>query len=192
MAEIYNKTKETGEVDRDLKEIEHESRERARKILERERSVEQSKETSDQIRNEALELAKDQKAESLKNSERTKDLAEAKRNHIASKIERRKAYDNIMSVAQTQMSAPARTFSKIIHNPVIEKTSEVVGATIVRPNAVLAGSVSALILVLGVYIIAHFFGYPLSGFETIGAFLLGWLIGIIYDFFYAMITGKVS
>jgi hypothetical protein len=192
MSEIYNKTKETGEVDRDLKEIERKSHERARNILERERSSEQNRETSEQIRNEALELAKNQKTESLRSSEHTKDLAEARHNHIASKIERRKAYNNIMSVAQAQMSTPARTFSKIIHNPVVEKTSEVVGATIVRPNAVLAGSVSALILVLGVYIIAHFFGYPLSGFETIGAFLLGWLIGIIYDFFYAMITGKVS
>ena len=192
MAETYNnKSDKSNEVDRELAEIRRASQERAANKLEREQNnVERSKETPKEARNEALELAK-----SREGKEKNEHLArnvEAKRDTVASKADRDKAYKNIMDVTRTQMSASARAFSKVIHNPVVEKTSEVIGSTVARPNAILTGSVSALILVLGVYTIAHFFGYPLSGFETIGAFILGWLIGIIYDFFYAMITGKVN
>ena len=83
-----------------------------------------------------------------------------------------------------------RTFSKVIHNPVVEKTSEVVGSTVARPNAILSGSVGAFILVLGVFLIARHYGYQLSGAETIVAFAIGWVVGIVYDFLRAMITGS--
>ena len=59
-----------------------------------------------------------------------------------------------------------------------------------RPNAILAGAVVAFVLVLAVYLISKFYGYTLSGFETIGAFIVGWVLGILYDFFKVMITGK--
>lgn len=59
-----------------------------------------------------------------------------------------------------------------------------------RPNAILAGSVVAFFAVLGVYLLAKNLGYVLSGFETIAAFVIGWIIGILYDYFRTMITGK--
>lgn len=90
------------------------------------------------------------------------------------------------------MPASQRAFSKFIHNPAVEKTSEAVGNTVARPNAILAGAVVAFFLVLLVYVVAKFYGYRLSGFETIGAFIIGWIIGILYDFFRVMITGKKS
>jgi hypothetical protein len=39
-------------------------------------------------------------------------------------------------------------------------------------------------------LVAKHYGYRLSGFEAIGAFIAGWLVGILYDFFKVMITGK--
>ena len=95
-----------------------------------------------------------------------------------------------MKQVQSELPAPQRAFSKIIHNPVVEKTSEAVGKTIARPNAILAGSVVAFFAVLAVYLIAKNLGYVLSGFETIAAFIVGWLIGILYDYLRVMITGK--
>jgi hypothetical protein len=41
-----------------------------------------------------------------------------------------------------------------------------------------------------VYLIAKNLGYVLSGFETIGAFAIGWIIGVLYDYFRVMVTGK--
>lgn len=115
----------------------------------------------------------------------------AKRRHgVVGKKERSASYKRHMKQVQAELPPLQRTFSKVIHAPVIEKTSDVVGGTIARPNAILAGSMVAFVAVLVVYLTARHFGYALSGFETIGAFIIGWLIGLLYDFFRVMITGK--
>lgn len=103
---------------------------------------------------------------------------------------RDEGYKMTMKRVQSEMSAPARAFSKVIHNKAVERTSEVVGSTVARPDAILSGSVFACVLVLGVYILARTNGFSLSGFETIAAFVVGWILGIIFDFLRAMITGK--
>ena len=95
-----------------------------------------------------------------------------------------------MKHIQGEMSAPSRTFSKVIHAPFVEKSSEVLGSSLARPNAILAGSFAALVLVSFVYIVSRTFGYRLSGFETIAAFGFGWVIGITYDYIKIMVTGK--
>lgn len=103
---------------------------------------------------------------------------------------RKESYEHTMKNVQSEMSAPARAFSKVIHNPIVERTSEVVGATVARPDAILSGSVFACLLVLGLYVLARYNGFALSGFETIGAFVVGWAIGIVFDLLRAAITGK--
>lgn len=149
-----------------------------------------SAETSaESAKHEALERAKSKEAAM---PEEREIATVEKRNTQPTKKDKKAAYNATMKDIRTQMPAPSRAFSKFIHNPVIEKTSEVVGSTVARPDAILAGSVSAFIIVLGVYVIAHVFGYPLSGAETIFAFILGWFVGILYDFFRVMITGKTQ
>lgn len=115
-----------------------------------------------------------------------------KRRGGISKKEKEASFKKHMKQVQAEMSAPERAFSKVIHNKAIERTSEVVGATIARPNAILSGAVVAFVLVLAVYLIAKTLGYVLSGFETIGAFIVGWVLGVLYDYFRIMITGKKS
>ena len=90
-------------------------------------------------------------------------------------------YKQTMQNMQSQLPAPSRAFSKVIHNPVVEKTSEVIGNTVARPNLIIAGSLGAIASVV-VYVLASTYGYELSGFETIGLFLLGWAIGAIIEF----------
>jgi len=116
--------------------------------------------------------------------------APAKRRGTISKKEKEASFKKEMAHVQAELSPPARAFSKFIHAKAIEKASEAVGATVARPNAILAGALTAFILVLVVYLIAKNFGYVLSGFETIGAFIVGWALGILYDYLRVMITGK--
>ena len=80
------------------------------------------------------------------------------------------------------MKPASRVFSKVIHNKAIEKTSEITANTIARPNLIIAGGLSTLILCSTVYLIAKQYGYTLSGFEAIGTFILGWAIGAIIEF----------
>lgn len=122
-----------------------------------------------------------------------KKLSPEKRREKQKKVTnkaRKDSYNKIMQETQQQLSAPSRVFSKVIHNAVVEKTSEITGKTIARPNAILYGSIFAIVAALSVYIVARHYGYALSGFESIGAFIIGWLFGILFDFFKTMILGK--
>ena len=106
--------------------------------------------------------------------------------------EKNRAYKKTLTRIQSEMSAPARTFSKVIHAPVVEKTSEIIGSTAARPNALLFGAISAFILVLSVYTVSQTYGYRLSGFEMIASYGLGWVIGLSIDYFKIMATGRAS
>lgn len=142
-------------------------------------------EAADKARHEIEQVTQEKES---KTKEKTTELTSTEKQpkHPAT---RKKAYDNIIKQARTQMSPTSRAFSSVIHNPVVEKVSEAAGKTVARPNAILSGAVFAFLLTLVVYLIAKFNGYPLTGTETIAAFVLGWLIGNIYDFLRAMVMG---
>lgn len=108
----------------------------------------------------------------------------------ATKRQRGDSYAATMKQIQSEMNASSRAFSKFIHNPSVEKLSDAVGASIARPNAVLAGSVTATFLTLFVFVVAKQYGYRLSGFETIGTFFVGWSLGLIYDYARMMLAGR--
>lgn len=101
-------------------------------------------------------------------------------------------YSRTMTHVQSELTPTSRAFSKVIHQKAVERTSDALGATIARPNAILAGAIAAFVVTLGMYLIAKNFGYQLSGFETMGGFILGWIIGLLFDYCKVMITGKRS
>lgn len=152
-------------------------------------AYERGDDISPEAKAEAIEQARHEAKEALMNKERSGAEKKAggeptggPRTHTTTKKQKDAAYKKTLKDIRSQMNAPSRTFSKVIHNPAVEKTSEIIGATIARPNAIVAGSATALVLVSAVYIVAKTYGYPLSGFETIGAFIIGWMIGLIYDY----------
>jgi hypothetical protein len=96
--------------------------------------------------------------------------------------ERKQSYKRTMARIQREMSPLSRGFSKVIHQPVVEDASQTIGSTLARPDAILAGSATAFVFTLGMYLIARTYGITLSGFETIAGFVLGWVLGIIFDY----------
>jgi hypothetical protein len=153
-----------------------------------EKSPEEKNNELENIRNEVETVAHEQESSQERISEVVPHPS-IERGPIT-KTDREASFNATLHEAQSQMSPIGRTFSKVIHNKLIERSSEITGATIARPNALLAGSFCAFILTLAVYIVAKNIGYPLSGFETIGAFIIGWIIGQLFDFFKTMITGQ--
>ncbi|HEU5121874.1 MAG TPA: hypothetical protein VFT59_03430 [Candidatus Saccharimonadales bacterium] len=165
----------------------HEHHERLRE--QRERAGEKSREKLEDVTHEALEQARSAEVEK-RPAEQERQPSPAERRGVPSRLEQDTTFENTMSEVRSQMSAPSRTFSKIIHNKAVEKVSEATGNTIARPNAILSGAVFAFALTLAVYLVAKNLGYPLSGFESIAAFVLGWALGIVYDFLKVMVTGR--
>lgn len=179
-----------GEKNKEVEAVSHEQNEHLRDN--RERAAERAKETSNETEQarENLEKVVDAKEKETKKHELAETKEKVPTRQVRNKKTLEASFKTEMKDARREMSAPSRAFSKLIHNKVVEKSSEAIGSTVARPNAMLAGSATALILVGAVYLWARYAGYPLSGFETIGAFIIGWLLGIIFDFSRIMITGK--
>ena len=173
---------------KELESAQNEQQEKIRDQLER-RAERSPDENAESAKHEAFEHAKSAEKEKTKENETAVEKHRA-RPHKRTKKMLDQSFKKQMKEAQDDMSAPARSFSKFIHSKPVEAASEAIGSTVARPNAILAGSLSAFVLVTAIYAIAKHIGYPLSGFETIGAFIIGWLIGIMIDFFRIMITGK--
>jgi len=153
-------------------------------------NVENGEKAEAKARVEALETAISVEKGSAEKKTRASENAAPRRRGGISKKEKTASFKKHMKQVQAELPAPERAFSKLIHSPVVEKTSEFIGGTVARPNAILSGAVVAFFVVLAVYLIAKNLGYVLSGFETIGAFIVGWFIGILYDYFRVLITGK--
>lgn len=174
----------------ELESLDKESREQHERLREDvERAAENSVEKApEQARHEAMEHAASIEKEPNP-LERTERVAEASRGPIGKK-EREASFSSTMAEVQSQMPPSSRAFSKVIHNKTVEQVSEAAGSTIARPNALMSGAIFAFLLTLAIYLVAKNIGYPLSGFESIGAFILGWIIGIVYDFLRVMVTGR--
>lgn len=175
-------------------EVQNEAAKQAEKLRNAESSVEQSPE---------LKAERQEKARSEAEAVFAKEAGKERRSAAidgdspravqkVDKLAKKHAFSSTMKHIQAEMSAPSRAFSKVIHAPFVEKSSEILGSSLARPNAVLAGSFSALVLVTIIYVVSRTFGYRLSGFETIAAFTLGWALGIIYDYIRIMASGKRS
>lgn len=100
------------------------------------------------------------------------------------------AFNATMAEATRLMSVSQLLFSQIIHAKGVERISDIVGSTIGRPNAILTGAIFSFVFTLGTYLLAKNIGYSLSGFESIGAFMVGWMCGLTFDLLGLMINGK--
>jgi hypothetical protein len=138
---------------------------------------------------EASELAKE--ADKGHKNQHDTNPAEKRRGAPSKKL-LGESFKTQMNGVRTEMSTSSGLFSKLIHNRSVEKVSDAIGTTIARPNAMLSGSIAAFIGITVLYFTAHYYGYRLSGFETIAAFAIGWLFGILFDYFRVMIRGRKS
>lgn len=163
-----------------------EHHERLRQNLEEAEARHKEKQQDDieHIQREAAE-----RATSLKEVAKT-EKSPAQKRALFTRQQRDASFKRQMEAAQADMTPSERRFSKIIHNKTVESVSDTVGSTLARPNALLSGSIFAFLLVTIVYLLAKHYGYQLSGFETIGAFIIGWILGFIYDYIKLLVSGK--
>ena len=92
--------------------------------------------------------------------------------------------------ARMRMNAPQRLVSKAIHQPVVEKVSEVAGPTIARPSGLIGGGLAAL-LGNGVllYITKHY-GYRYNYYVFIALFIGGFAAGMLIELLVRMMARR--
>lgn len=97
------------------------------------------------------------------------------------KADKEHGFNTIMHHVRQNMSQPERTFSKLIHTPAVEKTSEALGKTIARPSGLAGAAIAAFIGLLSVYSIAKFAGFQLSGSEMPLLLVAGFAVGLFVE-----------
>lgn len=160
-----------------LREEHEQHTERLREQLEQAEREHKDKAEQHDILHEAKELADKQD----KQSKHSVSPAERRRGPLTKK-QLANSFDSQMTHVREHLRPSERIFSKLIHLKPIEATSDFVGSTIARPNALLTGSIVAFLSVTLLYFLANHYGFQLSGFETIAAFVVGWILGIAYDY----------
>jgi hypothetical protein len=97
------------------------------------------------------------------------------------KVDKENAFKAIMHHTRNGLKKPERTLSLIIHQPVVEKVSEVAGKTVARPSGIMGATVAAFIGLLSVYGVARFIGFPLSGSEMPLLLAIGFGAGLFLE-----------
>ncbi len=99
-------------------------------------------------------------------------------------------FDAIVAEATHDMPRYRQLFSAFIHVRAVAWCSDLLGKTIARPNPLLFGAVASFVTTLTLYLMAKNLGYSLSGFEAVGSFVIGWIVGLGYDFLSAIFKKK--
>lgn len=187
MSEKINETspelaKQASELERARSEVERAAAEQLEKRAET-ATAEHGPERVDTARHEALE-----RAHSSQEREVVAVETPAERKQFT-KADREASYQHTMKQMRTKLSPSSHAFSKVIHSPVVEKTSDIVGNTVARPNLIIAGALGAILSVI-VYFIAKRYGYVLSGSETIILFVCGWIVGALFEYVRVGFSGR--
>lgn len=131
-----------------------------------------------------LELAKQQeRAKNEKGEQRDKDVKSPSK---YTKQEKKQAYKKEIKKVQSQLPRGSRAFSKVVHNPVIETISDATAKTIFRPSALIGGSITGLVLGLIIYLVARYYGYPISTMTLVLLLIVGAVLGVIVELIVGM------
>jgi hypothetical protein len=114
-------------------------------------------------------------------AKQTEVSKEASTNLHPTSLDKLYSYKQTMQSLQRRLPTFSRSFSKVIHNPVVEKTSEILGATVVRPSVTLGATTTALLVGGITYWTAKTYGFAISGSEMLFALLLGGIIGFVVE-----------
>jgi hypothetical protein len=90
-------------------------------------------------------------------------------------------YSQTLASVQRKLSPLSRSFSHVVHTPIVEKTSEVLESTVARPSVLLGTTWTALIVGTIFYLTARHYGYTLSGSELLFSFVVGALLGLTLE-----------
>lgn len=101
------------------------------------------------------------------------------------KKELQKAYHAQITKVQSQLPRASRTFSKVVHNPVIEKVSDATGKTIFRPSALLGGAIFGLIAGIAIYLVVLYLEYAMPTWVLPALLIVGAIFGVLVEFIFS-------
>lgn len=100
------------------------------------------------------------------------------------------AYAESLSAARSSLSGYQKRVSKIIHTPIVEKTSEVLNQTVLRPSVFTGAMVVSAIGTIALYVMSKHYGYAMNSVWTLILLFCGALAGIIAELLLRTLSKK--
>lgn len=99
---------------------------------------------------------------------------------IGSELRDRTLHQEIKHI-QKQLPPLQKSFSKVVHNPVIDTLSEVSSKTLGRPSGLLSGGAASLIVSSLALFISRYYGYRYNFLVGLLAFVGGFFLGLLIE-----------
>lgn len=135
---------------------------------------------SEATRSQNVEQAR-AKVEAQAKQEQAEPTKASAPSRLLSGLDRKQAYADTMASVQRHLSKSSRAFSKAIHNPAVDKASEVVGQTVLRPSVTLGATSTALLVGGFTYWLAKHYGYAINGTTILLSLIVGGLAGVLVE-----------
>lgn len=100
---------------------------------------------------------------------------------VIQKHHKKHAYKQTLKSVRRQLPVADRAFSYIIHQPVIEKISDISSKTIARPSGLLSAGVVALLGNIILLYMSRHFGFRYNYFVFTALLVLGYTLGIFIE-----------
>ncbi|HSX27690.1 MAG TPA: hypothetical protein VLG25_02815 [Patescibacteria group bacterium] len=100
------------------------------------------------------------------------------------------AYNRTIKHVRSQLNAPERVLSRLVHQPLVEKISDVSAVTIARPSGLLAGGFFSAIGSLVVLYMAKRNGFTYNRLVFVILFGGGFIVGLLVELMVKLLTKK--
>lgn len=111
-----------------------------------------------------------------------KETPQAHTDYVSREL-KKQTLQRTMTRVRKQLSAPGRTFSKVIHQPVVDVVSQASSKTVARPSGLLGGSIVAFVGSSAFLWMARYYGFQynflLFAMLFVGGFALGMIIELL-------------
>ncbi len=99
---------------------------------------------------------------------------------------RKRSIDDNLKKIQRELPGPQKTFSKLIHQPVINAVSEVSSKTVARPSGLLFAGLLSMVTSLGLLIACRYYGYRYNFLIGLVALGVGFGLGLILELIFSL------
>lgn len=91
---------------------------------------------------------------------------------------------------QRKLPAPQRTFSKLIHQPVVRTLSTIADKTVSRPSGLLGGGIVAFLGTSGYFYLTKSAGFSYNYFVFVALFVGGFIVGLVLELLVHLATSS--
>ena len=101
--------------------------------------------------------------------------------HYLTKKIKNKKYNEILKETSNNFGLIDKNFSRIIHLPLIEKPTEFISATFMRPLSTTIGIIFSIVLYILSFFVARKYGFTISNILPLFLFMIGYVLGIFIE-----------